>query len=188
MNQYNIFQALYLSFFSKDFYRDVARNWGGKTFLYLLFLVALSWLAATINIQRNLNYGYKYQSDAYIAQIPVMEVVNGKLKTPENRPYSIKDPDNGQLIAIIDTTGKYTTLDQSHTAILVTQTSVISKRDNETKIYDLPANLNTTINPPVINNYIKDFVGFAWIPFFIIFVLCAYVYRIVFHETPQFRR
>ena len=39
MKQYNILQAIVMSFYSKNLYRDVAKNWGGKAFLYLfLFL------------------------------------------------------------------------------------------------------------------------------------------------------
>lgn len=179
MNQYNIFQAFYLSFFSRNLYRDVAARWGGKSFIYLLLMVSLSWIYPTYLLQTNLNRGYQYNSSEFVVQIPVLSVTNGKVTTPEKRPYLITEPNTKETVAIIDTSGKYKTLEQAKTSLLITQTSVISKNDRETKIYELPANLNTVINPPVINNYIKDFIGFAWIPFFILVSIFSFFYNFV---------
>jgi len=42
MESYSIFSVPFLSFFHKDFYRDVGNKWGGKIFGYLqLFLEVL---------------------------------------------------------------------------------------------------------------------------------------------------
>lgn len=44
MKKYNMFQAIYLSFFSKNVYIDVAYNWNGHGFLYFYILITLSFI------------------------------------------------------------------------------------------------------------------------------------------------
>lgn len=44
MKNYSVFHPLYLSFFSKSLYQDVAKNWKGTGLAYLLLLLALAWV------------------------------------------------------------------------------------------------------------------------------------------------
>lgn len=180
MSQYNIFQGIYASFYSKEFYRDVAKNWGGKAFLYLLMLLALSWIPTCIILQAGLSHGYASLSDKFVQQIPVITVKDGKVITPEKRPYILTSPDGQEPIAIIDTSGQYTNLDQAKTDVLVTETQIITKpKPNELRVYDVPTSLNMVFDPQNANSYAKSFVGIAWIFMFIFFVLGSYVFRIV---------
>lgn len=180
MQRYNILQAIFMSFYSKDLYRDVAKNWNGKTFVYLLFLVALSWVAFTIKMQLGLNEVYQKDTDKVVTQIPVLTIKDGKITTPENRPYFIKNPDTNETIAIIDTSGTYKTLSDAKTGILVTPSEVITQPNaNETKINHVPNNLNLTINPTTINGYIHAMLPFAWIFLFIFFTFASFIYRII---------
>jgi hypothetical protein len=179
MSRYNMLQAIVMSFYSRKLYRDVAMNWGGKAFLYLLLLLALSWIGMTYLFQHGINQFYAQYSGAIVSQMPILTIKDGKMSTPENRPYLITDPDH-ERIAVIDATGQYTTLEQAKTDILVTQTQVISQsKPNETRTNQLPPNFNAVIDPNVINAYIKKFVGFTWIFIFILFVVSAYIYRII---------
>src|SRR3990167_5554496 len=180
MSQYNILQAIYMSFYSKKLYRDVAMNWGGKAVFYLFVVLMLSWIMATFNVQRIINRGYDTKSDIFISQVPVVTIKDGKISTPERRPYVITDPDGKETIAIIDTTGKYTDINKTNTSLLITETEVITKpKKNEIKIYQIPSQFNQTIDPKVINGYIKNYIGFAWIFLYIIFVLASFVYRLI---------
>src|SRR2546426_3324312 len=52
MRRYGILHPLLLSFFSRSLYRDVGRTWKGIGFLYLLLLLALSWVLVTIHLHR----------------------------------------------------------------------------------------------------------------------------------------
>lgn len=180
MKGYNVLQAIPMSFYSKNLYRDVATNWGGKALLYLLFLLALSWIGATIQMQHSLNEGYRGNADKVITQLPVVTIKDGKLSTPENRPYIITDPDNHEPLAIIDTTGQYTTLQQAKTKVLVTQTSIITQTEpNEIKTSQIPTTVSGVVNPQKINSYVKSYLGYAWIILFVVFVILAYIYRII---------
>jgi hypothetical protein len=48
MKHYGRLQAVYLSFFSGDLYRDVANNWTGIGLVYLLLLLAAAWLPSAV--------------------------------------------------------------------------------------------------------------------------------------------
>ena len=179
MSQYNVLQAIGMSFYSKKLYRDVATNWGGKAFAYLLLLVALASTFITYEVQITLNQFYRNYSARLFNQIPVITVENGKLKTPEKRPYVIVEPESNNPIAIIDTSGQYTNLDNTKAAILVTEDQIITHNKNETKIVKFSETINGTLDPEVINTTIGKFVGYSWIILFIVIVLFSYVYRII---------
>ena len=48
MKQFGLLRAIWLSFYSPELYRDVARNWRGFGLLYLTVLLALSWLPTPV--------------------------------------------------------------------------------------------------------------------------------------------
>lgn len=180
MSQYNILQAIYMSFYSKKLYRDVAANWGGKSFLYLLMLLALSSLFWSYMIEGFTKVAYQSFSAKIIPQIPVMTLTDGKLSTPEKRPYFIEDPNTHSKFAIIDTTGQYTSLEQAKTPLLVTETQIIAQtKPNETKIYTISDKINQTIDPQVIKSFIDPYVGFFWLIIFPIILIVLYIYRIL---------
>jgi hypothetical protein len=180
MKEYNILQAIYMSFYSRNLYRDVASNWGGKTFLYLFMLVCLSWIWIVVQIQQGLNTWYSKESGTIVTQIPVLTIKEGKISTPDNRPYVITAPETHENIATIDVTGQYTTLEQAKTPILVTKDTIITQSsENEVKIYQIPNTVNMVVNPQTINERVRAFEGYVWIPVFIFFVIGAFFYRIL---------
>lgn len=180
MKEYNIFQAIWMSFYSKKLYQDVATHWGGKAFLYMLVLLALCWVVLTIQMQHSLNSLYRAQGDKLAAQMPVLTIKDGVISTPENHPYVITNPDTNEKLAVIDTTGQYTTTQQANTRLLVTQNTIIMQTDpNETKTYQLSKTVNARIDPNDINGFLKKNLRFAWIFFFIIFLIASYIFRII---------
>lgn len=180
MKQYNIFQALYMSFYSKALYRDVAANWGGITFLYLLMVLFLTWIIPVYQVQFLLNEGYRNNAHKMVTQIPVLTIKDSKLSTPESRPYFILDPETNEKVMVIDTTGEYTTLEQAKTSLLVTEDAIISQSNaNEMKTYKIPNNLNMVIDPEAVSGYVQEYLHFAWLPLFFLFLLGSYVYRII---------
>ncbi len=184
MSQYNIFQAIAMSFYSGKLYRDVGQNWGGKVFGYLFILLSFTWIVPTIQAQASLNVIYAKLSDSFVAEIPVITITNGKISTPENKPYILKDTTEpnkkDNIFAIIDTTGQYTSLDNTSAFMLVTDSKVISKHnDHEIRTYDIPANYNAVYNPATINESIKHYISYAWIVIYFTLLLVSYFYRIV---------
>ncbi len=179
MRRYNMLQAIYLSFYSKRLYQDVAVNWSGNVFLYLLLVLALSWVIPTYWMQIGLERGHATFSKNIVPQIPVMEIKEGKITTPLAQPYVITDPRTNARMAVIDTQGQYKTPEEAKAPFLITKTEIINKSYNETKIYRIPETLTATINPISINEFIGGFIQYSWIIFFICALLLSYLYRLI---------
>lgn len=180
MREYGLLQAIYMSFYSRKLYRDVASHWGGYAFLYLLLLLALSMVYFTYEIQQVLNHMYVKVTDQFVAQVPVLTIKNGKISTPEKRPYLIKDNDNKTVIAVIDTTGKYKTLKDAKTDLLITEDKIISSpKPHETRIDTLPATVNYVFEPIVVNSYIKGVFSYTWVILYPLLVIAAFFYRVI---------
>lgn len=182
MKELSIFKGLYMSFYSKRLYRDVATSWGGYTVLYLFMLVSLSWIGTTWQIQKKLSQWYQQYAYEVTAQIPVMAVADGKLSTPKAKPYLIHDPfDKNNVFAIIDTTGKYTDIKSTHATILVTSNKIIinKSKNNEIRSYQIPKAVSQSIVPATIYEMIQGVIGYAWIPLFIACVMLTFVYRLI---------
>lgn len=181
MKQYGMLQAIVMSFYSKKLYRDVAMNWGGFAFLYLLLITALSWVVFTYQAQVALTVFYAKASDAIVAQVPVMTFKDGKLSTPEKRPYIVKEPDSKDVFAVIDTSGKYKSLkDTDHAEVLITETEMITKPKPETtRIDQFPKSMNMVFKPEVVNDYAKKYLNYSWLLIFPVLVLITFIYRII---------
>lgn len=137
MKRYTYFHGLILSFFSKAFYKDVGLNWTGTGLLYIAVILALLSIPTVIKMQRDFAHFVDNEAPAMTNQIPAVKIKNGVLSTDVQTPYFIKNPDDGTPLAVIDTTGQYTSLDQTPATVLITKNKVIAKNRTETRIYDL---------------------------------------------------
>lgn len=148
MQQYNVFQAIFLSFYSKKLYRDVATNWGGKSFAYLFLLVAIVSIFFVLTAQKVITHGYHELYAKVSPQLPVVTISDGKVSTPEQRPYIITDPDTHENIAVIDTTGQYKTIKEANASVLVTETEIMTHpKKDEVRVYQIPSSFSQVINP-----------------------------------------
>ena len=175
-----IFQAIYLSFYSKRLYRDVAQHWAGKSFLYLFILLSFICIYYAFASQSVTSLAYEAIYTSIAPQVPVIAIKDGKISTPEKKPYFITDPDSHENIAVIDTTGQYKTNAEAKAPVLLTETQLfMEKEKGEMRIYTVPANMETTVDPKEINVTIHQFLPYLWIPFFVIFLFLTFIYRIL---------
>src|SRR6266850_121192 len=138
MKRYSIFHPLVLSFFSKSLYRDVAKHWRGTGLLYLFILLAVFWIPTIIKGQLATSAWVDGDSKEITKQIPAITISKGQVSTDVTTPYFIKDPKTGTDIAVIDTTGTYTSLENTGAKFLLTKSKLImSKSATETQTYDL---------------------------------------------------
>ncbi len=180
MIRYNYFQALVMSFYSKDLYRDVKENWGGHAILYLLLLLAITWLPITYFMQKGINDHFPGVLDVVFGQMPEVNIKNGIVQTPENRPYFFTDPDNKQIFGIIDTSGKFNTIDKSKAVILVTKNQFItSNNHNEVKTYNISPSLNLHIVPDVYKKTLAEWFRWVWVLIFPLFIIFSFVWRLL---------
>ncbi len=86
MKQYSFYHIPVLSFFSTSLYRDVAVNWRGTCFPYLLLLLAVCWIPGMINFQNWVSHSMEIEAPKIISQVPVITVADGEASIEEPEP------------------------------------------------------------------------------------------------------
>ncbi|HET7841311.1 MAG TPA: DUF1189 family protein [Terriglobia bacterium] len=138
MRQHSVWDALILSFYSKPLYHDVAAHWRGTGFAYLLLLLALCWVPEMAKLQVGMTKWVRGEGTQIVKQIPPIDIKDGEVSTGVTTPYFIKDPEKGNVIAIIDLTGQYTSLENSPANMLLTKHAFYTRNSaSEVRSYDL---------------------------------------------------
>ncbi len=139
MRQFNIFQGIYMVFFSRDFYRDVAKHWRGMAVLFLIILASLSSAATILTIDKYVSKFFSTVAPEIIDQVPLLKIKNGRVITPEKKVYRVSyKAGEESFLAIIDTTGKIRSIEESGADILITNSHLVFKKsDNEIRTYSL---------------------------------------------------
>ncbi len=181
MRRYSVLHPLYLSFFSRDLYRDVRTNWKGTGFLYLLLLLAITWLPVMYKLHWNITMDIKKEAPRYIEQVPKITIVHGVVSVDRPVPYTIENPDTRTPLMVIDTSGTITSLDQTKAPVLLTKDRFMYRKPNgsETRVYDLSKIENFTVDRARVNGWVqafrKYFAAFAY-PFAL---AGSFVYRVL---------
>ena len=180
MRRYGILHPLVLSFFSRSLYRDVGRNWRGVGFLYLLLLLTLSWLPSVIQLHRDLKGFAATFAPALLEQVPALRIVDGKVSIEEDEPYSIRNPLTGDPLAIIDTTGRTTSSAESGVPVLLTRSQlIIRKSRSETRVYDLSAIKDFSIDRQRAERWVAAITSWFAIVFYPLALVVSLAYRIL---------
>ena len=178
--RYTIIHPLFMSFYSKDFYMDVAQNWKNYAFLYLLFLLALCSVVKTVKIHYDLSDFITKHGPAFISQFPAVTFSNGKASTDQNEPYFIKDPRSGEDIIIVDTTGQINSLNDTSAVMLLTETKlIIKKSDRETQVFTLSEIEDFRFDQDVVYGWLRIVQKWLAVVFFPFLVLGSFLYRLV---------
>jgi len=153
-----------MSFFSKELYQDVGLYWKGVNFGYLLLLLAVCWIPAIIKI-RTVYSGF----------------TDGQVSITESQPYYISNPENDDVLAIIDTTGTIISLEDSDAFCLLTKNSLITRKNKfETQTYDLSQVEYFVLDGDRIMSWLQTSKKFLVIAIYPFALLGSYIYRIVY--------
>lgn len=181
MKRYSILHPLYLSFFSRDLYRDVRTNWKGTGFLYLLLLLAITWLPVMYKFHLGIAEGVQQEAPKYIAQVPKITIVHGEVSIDQPVPYTISEPDNGTPLMVIDTSGQITSFEQTTALMLLTKNKFMYReaQGNETRmrIYDLSQIEAFTLDRDRVNGWVQIFRQFFAAFAYPFAVASSFVYR-----------
>ncbi len=138
MKRYSMLKALYLSFFSRDLYRDVGSRWKGTGFLYLLLLLAVTWLPVIYKMQGDLSEEIRQEVPKYLEQMPEITIADGRVSIDRPVPHTILEPDGRTPFMVIDTSGRIASLGQTKATVLLTGDQIMFRRpQGAEKIYDL---------------------------------------------------
>src|SRR5438105_294711 len=102
MKQYGHFQGLVLALGLPAFYRDVARNWGGIGFLYLMLLFTLTWIPVLVKWQIGFGHFVHETLAKEAKEFPEVSIKGGKISSPVPQPYTYNDPQTGKVVFVLD--------------------------------------------------------------------------------------
>ncbi len=180
MSRYRAIHAPILSFFSFDFYRDVARHWTGTGFAYLLLLLAVCWIPLLVQYHLSILRDVHNKAPAIISQMPEIRIVNGEVSANVTQPYKITDPSDGSVLAIIDTTGQTASLEGETARVLLTASSVsFRKSDLETRTFSLRTVEDFTLNQDKAKKWCDLLCRYGAIALYLFVVIGSFAYRVV---------
>lgn len=180
MKRYSTLHPLVMSFFSPKIYRDIAYSWRGACILYLLILVALTQIPTALIFHRQTMEFVRKDAPPLVAQVPRMTFADGKLTMDENRPYQIKDPKSGELLAVIDTTGATKALSDTTAGVLFTATQLSVKRSKERiEIISYAKNYNFVVTRERIARVLQWIERYAAAVIYLCSVVFVLIYRMI---------
>jgi hypothetical protein len=162
--RYGLFHPYGLSFFSRSFYADVAAHWRGLAFVHLFLALLLSAGAYTLHFRSLIDAFVAEQAPAIIAQVPEVVISDGTVHVTVTEPYAIREPDSDRLFAVIDTTGKITSLEQTEALLLLTASRLAVRLSPEDiRIIDLRPIASLQIDRTSVSQWVQDIQ--KWAPF-----------------------
>jgi len=180
MGRTSLLQAPIQALLSNDFYREVGCTWRARAFIYLLLLVAASWIPAMIQWYMVEKQIMSAQSADFIRQMPTITIHGGEVAIDADEPLFIYGQETGEPLAIIDTSGQTGSLTNTGAMVLLTRNKlVLRKNDLETQTYDLSALQDVTLTPADADTAMNFFLAWGPILFYPILVLGSFAYRVV---------
>ncbi len=180
MKQFGVFHPLLLSFFSKSLYRDVAKNWRGVGFSYLLLLLTLTWIPVMIQFHYNLSNIVSREAPKIVSQLPKITITKGEVSVDAPVPCYIIEPQSGAQLVAIDTSGQITSLDQTKALALLTKKSFIMRQNRgETRTYDLSAIQSLTLDRDGVMSWVQAFKKWFALFAYPFAVAGSFAYRII---------
>jgi len=155
VRRFSNLQALPLSFYSRDLYRDVASNWKGAGLLYQLMIIALATIVVAIRLHLGVAHFAAHEAPPIIAQVPTIHIVQGKVSVNRLTPITIRNPRDGKALAIIDTSGEVTSLEGTGARVLLTRDqAIVLRRPGFTQVYDLRNINNLQLDRPTLTRWL----------------------------------
>lgn len=180
MKKYSMIHIPVMSFFARDFYRDVCLHWKGTNFLYLFILLLICWIPAIVKVHIGFSDFRENEAPAVVSQIPQITIENGEASVDVNQPYHIMDPDTKRSLVIIDTTGSITSLDDAEAAVLIAKNQAIFKRNAyETRQFSFAEIPQFTLDQQTINGWLDNIQKYLALTLFPCALLGSFVFRII---------
>ena len=165
MKRYPAWQVLFRSFFSMDFYRDVAAHWKEIGFLHLFLLAGMNWAALAIALHVALGPVCDTFLFPLAAQWPTVTAADGKFSMDKESPYRVKDQ-LGNTIILFDMSGHP---EMSQTAMLVTEQGVYSPQQGKERVIKAEEwNMPGSMGPKLLHDCISFVRNYAGLILFVV--------------------
>lgn len=152
---YRYWEALYLSFFSRQLYLDVGKRWKGLGLLYLFLVVAIFSLPLSWRIASNFEETFHEDIISPLERIPTLYIQNGILSCDKPMPYFIKNK-LGQVVLIIDTSGKINNFSKEYPYldVLINKDKMVLKVSGP--VFPGINNNTSGSEVPIVQNFSKE--------------------------------
>lgn len=180
VKRFRIWQVPPLAFFSRALYRDVALHWQGVAFGYLFLLLALCWIPGALKTHNSFAFFVDEEAPLIIEQVPDITIIDGQAFIDQTQPYTIYDPETGEALLVIDTTGTITSLEQTDARGLVTaRQAIIQKSEFETRSFSFESVDHYTLDQQKIYGWLDTAKTWAAPVLYPLCILGSFAYRIV---------
>lgn len=188
-------QGLVMSLYSPAFYRDVARNWGGFGFWYLVLLLTVTWIPVLAQMQISFREKVNTEFPEVIKNCPTITIKNGQASSDAPQPYEVVDPKTNQLIFVFDTTGKIKSLRDTKAKILLTENKLYMVDDmGREQVHDLRELPDFQFSKELLQSWaewLSNWVGLLSYPFVmigslfraIVLILIAAILGLIFNSA-----
>jgi len=185
MKRFRLYHPFWLSFTSRELYRDVAFNWKGFGLLYLALLVAFSVIVKLAVLQAGIASYLDEYGDRILKQVPTVTIEGGVATVEAQQPViiSLPNPADGadEPAVIIDTSGGEDLLEDSDAVVLISRTKIYAKNNQaETQEFNLSDFGDHTVGAEEVEaffGFLSRYLSIAIFPvvMFFTFILTAFV-------------
>jgi hypothetical protein len=98
-----LLNALWMSFYSRAFYREVFEQWKGIGFLFLCLTALIQTIIFSTQVDAQWDVLVRDYAPAIVQQIPEITIRNGQASTPEAKEYTVQEVLKSKRLALIDT-------------------------------------------------------------------------------------
>jgi len=180
MKRYSTVHPLFMSFYSRSLYQDVAMNWRKISLLYLLLLLAVCLIPLTFKTRAAVSDYLLHEAPKIVKQFPVVSISKGQVSVDIPMPYTIKDPQSNAPFIIIDTTGQVTSLSGSDALVLLTKTKLFFKRGpKESRILDLSDIDSLVIDQSMLYDWMETFIEYFAFVLYPVALFFTFLFRIL---------
>jgi hypothetical protein len=188
MKHYSILHPLFMSFFSKSLYRDVASNWRGLCLTYLLIVLTLNLIPDMVRLHDRVADFLAEEAPKVVRQVPTITISEGTASVNVPVPYIIQAPWSKLPFAVIDTSDGAAPPADLKATIMLTKAKLTVKGDaSEIHAFDFSQIHHAVIDKVLIYRWMEAFkhyfifavypfaLFFAFLYYFIQALLCAYI-------------
>jgi hypothetical protein len=180
MMSFSVWRALYLAFYSRPLYRDVAGRWHRTAYVYLLLLVAIWWAPGAVLLHQETGEFAAGSAPRLIEQWPTVTIERGRAKAEVTMPFAITDPDNGMRLVVIDTSGATMTLEAAQAPALLTGSALILREgESGSRAYPLTDVEQLTIDRALLSRWLDVLEVWLTPVASVMVVIVFYAYRLV---------
>ena len=151
----------YLSFFSRDLYRDVAVRWTGSGLGYLFLLLCVTSIPLTFQLAGALEQIKVVYMQHVIDKLPPLQIEQGVLTTDVPQPYVIRLPEMEEPFMVIDTRGTPAGEDEFQAPVVLQADRMIIDNQGEVRSYPFENISQFTLDKAELSAWLDKVMGYV---------------------------